>query len=108
MSQLDTMTRMARARFLKFSEIAIRKSYKAKRIQFFDGKVQYIDKQGNIKEWTAEGLDEPIDRFAAFMWDRLNDELMSHAMLGATANMTVMGVTVSDIRDVILKIKDGG
>ena len=106
--KLDVVTNLGRKRVLNLSDKAIRLAFKGKRLMFSDDAIAYTDKQGNTKRWVAQGTEAPIDQFAVFMFDRLNKELESHAMFGYAPSMAAVSVTVNDIRDIILKIRDGG
>ena len=100
MPKIDMIT-AAKNRALKLAESAIRSAYKGKRLIIYQEGWEYTDKQGNKNQYSDDGL-------SVLFWNKLNDELMTHSMGGYSANFGVLGITVNDILNIILKIKSGG
>lgn len=103
-TQIDRVTQVAHDRLLKFSEDAITKAYKDRRLVFSKDAIFYTDQAG--KTVTNTGPD-CIDQFSQYMFNRLNSQLSGRSMFGVQPNMVMVGVTVNDIRDIILKLKGG-
>lgn len=102
--QIDRLSQVARGRLLKFSEDAITKAYKDRRLVFSKDAIFYTDQAG--KTVTNSGAD-CIDQFSQYMFNRLNTQLSGRSMFGVQSNMVMVGVTVNDIRDIIMKLKGG-
>lgn len=100
-AKLDVMTKAARNRALTLAYSAIYKAHKENRLIINDKQWEYTDKQGVSTRYSDDDL-------ATMFWNKLNDELMTHSMGGYTANFGVLGITVNDILNIILKIKNGG
>jgi len=98
-SQVDALTRVAQKKILRKAEEAIGKSYKDHRLIFNDKGARYTDKLGRCKDYS-------LDDLASVFWVKLDNELMSQSMGGQTASMAMLGITMEDIRNIILKLKE--
>ena len=103
-SKLGVLVDSAKGRLVAFADDALTKAYKQKRLIFSEDAVIYTDQAG--KTLTYSGAD-CVDQFSMYMFNRLNNQLSGRSMFGVQPNMLMVGVTVNDIHNIVMRLKGG-